>query len=117
MKLTSEKTWKHCLAMWKWIAKQENSNGLRVIFLKKKWLKNNGFEAEKISAYCFFCEYDNSHKGRGCDNCPGRKVDPDFDCTDTKYDYYHKPVLFYEKLCSLNRKRKKAKKQGSKLPK
>ena len=121
MRMTLDETWKNCLSMWRWIAKEvRNGNGVLVERLKKEWLENHGF---KVGLYpsdnCFFCIYKDSHnrkraKGKsvcGCDDCPACYIDRDFYCCDFDGDdYSEEPIKFYNKLVSLNRKRLKAKK-------
>jgi len=40
--------------------------------------------------------------GENCELCPGRVIDPTFDCCNSNYHYRHRPVAFYEKLFKLN---------------
>lgn len=105
------KTWKLCLSMWRWIAEQcRKYSDVDVRDLKKEWLQKHGFKNDKIGAHCFFCQYNDAHphKKDNC-NCPARKVDREFNCMDADYDFYHKPIAFYNKLRALNRKRNKVK--------
>ena len=101
-RITLNKTWRLCLSMWRWIAKQKKEySNLDVTCLKKQWLREHDFERDSVQSDCFFCEHDNKY----CRNCPGRKVDQCFDCQTYDYNYYRKPIAFYNKLRSLNRKR------------
>lgn len=111
-KLTLNKTWKLCLKMWRWIAKEKrNGNELPVIELKGKWTKRHGFKT-LICNDCFFCQYAITHKmrvkvkGAGCSDCPGTKVDRLFYCENLGCTWDEEPVAFYKKLLALNRKRK-----------
>jgi hypothetical protein len=99
-------TWELCLKMWKWIAKEKKKKRWHSpSSLKCEWLNNNGFRDIHIACTCFFCHYSAQHGG-SCNSCPGRKVDPDFNCM-TKPDYVSNPIEFYKLLLALNRKRKK----------
>jgi len=102
--MTIDETWENCLAMWKWIAKQVHRPYTNIADLKAEWAKKNGFDY--LRGYCFFCNYVYFNSS-SCDNCPGRLVDPNFNCIGTEYDFERHPILFYEKLVSLNRERKR----------
>ena len=115
-KLTLDQTWKYCLQMWKWIAKQiKQGTDLDSYDLKRNWLKNYPQFGE-IENHCFFCEYvgvgDDNHTI--CSQCPGRLVNKRFDCQCRTYHWFDKPLKFYQKLLEfyqkflkLNEKRKK----------
>ena len=127
MKLTLNETWKQCLSMWWWIAKEIRKYGLKkfnlltedekidfVDSLKEQWLVNHDFDPDEITNTCFFCEKGNP--AEDCSRCPGHLVDPSFYCYwDTigekanKYNWCGHPIAFYNKLVSLNRKRLKQK--------
>lgn len=110
-RLTLNETWKLCLSMWWWIAGQKKKgNTSNINNLKWEWLEGHGFDYGEISEDCFFCEYI-TQKDIGCVNCPGKMVSKRFSCTKTTYHYQSKPIAFYNKLVSLNRKRRK--KQGN----
>lgn len=95
-----DECWKNCLSMWRWIAKEVKAGtDADVGDLKVGWLARHGFS--NISDNCFFCDY-----GRTYSECPGKLVDKDFNCEDEDYDYWEEPIAFYNKLVSLNRKRK-----------
>ena len=103
-KLNLDQTWKLCLSMWRWIAKQiREGSKVSVNLLKSQWLEKHGYEAYEIMDDCFFCE--SGDKKAGCDPCPGKKVDIEFDCSDSAYNWFSNPVVFYNKLVSLNRER------------
>ena len=72
-----------------------------IIYLKIQWLHENGFRDGGVSANCFFCNYQST-----CTQCPGRLVDPHFDCHAKEYYYGEKPGAFYKELLRLNRIRK-----------
>ncbi len=114
-RLTLNETWVLCLAMWKWIAEQVKKGEVDVKGLKEQWLKEHGFGKIYIPENCFFCaharRYDNE-KVCGCAKkmCPGALVNKRFSCTNKTYNYEIKPIAFYNKLVSLNSKRKKGKK-------
>lgn len=128
MKMSLGQTWKNCLSMWRWIAKEVRKHKgwkywsykkrrLRVIELKSEWTDAHGFD--NIEFNCFFCDYAVDSRatgcwcirGLGCKWCPARKIDSNFDCSHTPYDYTKYPIKFYNKLVSLNRKRPKGKKK------
>lgn len=106
-KLSLNETWEQCLKMWRWIVRQPCPRN--VDSLKKKWLEKNEF-TNYIDNDCFFCDYGNWYKG--CNSCPGRKIDRGFDCCNDDYDYCYKPAAFLRKITELNEKRltKKGKK-------
>lgn len=122
-KLTLSETWKQCLRMWKWIdenyPKKPGFDKLDLIIdLKNEWLDKNGIEDE-LNSDCFFCEYAErrwneeveqylniSWNREICYYCPGKLVDKEFSCTSVSYNYTEKPHKFYQKLLSLNKKRK-----------
>ncbi len=96
-----EETWRLCLSMWRWIAKQiREGSEESVSDLKEEWLEKEGIE--EIEEDCFFCEYG----GGECGDCPGRLVDPDFHCANDEYYWVDSPILFCNELIRLNRKRK-----------
>ena len=121
MELLLNKTWEECLKMWAWISrkslKEEDAD-----LLKYEYIKSIGINPNTITLWhnCFFCEYavlrrptkkeytDNKAwyiYGNGCRNCPGKLVDPDFDCRNSEYRYDKFPRKFYKKLKKLNKKR------------
>ena len=112
-RLTLDETWKKCLSMWRWIAKQvKNDPGLEVYDLKYEWLENHGYKDTKIEEGCFFCErvvtiMGNDGKiGIGCGGrCPGQEIDKDFNCQATGCHWAYNSIAFYKKLVSLNKKR------------
>lgn len=107
--LTLSETWKLCLSMWRWIAKQVRAGRTDVTSLKNEWIEKKGFGSEKILHHCFFCHYtaEDFEFSEDCNQCPARKIDPYFDCCGGKYYYRPHPIAFYNKLVSLNRKRLK----------
>lgn len=106
-KLTLDETWRLCISMWRWIAKKKRE-GTRedAGWLKTVWLQKHKFGDTFVVYNCFFCDYDVDHKC-GCKSCPGTKVDKEFYCQNLSYHWHYKPITFYNKLVSLNRKRKK----------
>ena len=107
MKLNLNETWKLCLKMCKWVA--ENCGGGELVdCLKDQWCIEHNFVGKKqLTNNCFFCNYVRE-KGRvDCGFCPGRKVDPEFNCCNREYGYSSKPKTFYKKLVQLNKKRVK----------
>lgn len=106
-RLTLDETWRLCLKMWRWIAKMwREGTKLSVRQLKAQWLLEHGYEDGELDENCFFCEYYISHRGTCYIACPARKIDSGFLCTTHKeYRWDEKPIAFYNKLRSLNRKR------------
>ena len=103
-KRTLNQTWVLCLRMWRSIAKNWTERK-SVSCQKRLWLMHNGFGKYEVSAGCFFCQYD-EYYNRGCRSCPGRLVDPSFDCNNEPYSFRNEPVAFYKELLRLNRIRK-----------
>jgi len=109
-KLTLEQTWRHCLAMWKWIAEEAKQGSTWDVYdLKAEWMdKHPQFGGIIVS--CFFCHYDDEQGCGDCSQCPGRLVDKEFHCLyHETYHFPEKPVKFYQKLLELNKKRKEKK--------
>lgn len=103
MRRTLNQTWVLCLRMWKHLAAVwEEFDDIAI--LKERWLNSNGFTDENILSDCFFCEY--GRPAPGCSRCPGRLVDPSFNCESPEYDYRKEPREFYRELLRLNRIRK-----------
>lgn len=101
------------MSLWRWVAKKwKEDNILNVDDLKREWMQAHGFEEDEIMNDCFFCQYCETHstevKGycNGCSTCPAVRVDREFFCMGTDYAFDKDPVAFYNKLRSLNRKRK-----------
>lgn len=128
--MTLEETWEQCEKMWNWISRRYQYLILfpkhpSVSDLKWQWLQKNYSSSteECPEALCFFCEYAVIMEERYdflkgsrmtwslkdvCRYCPGRKVDPTFDCQDKQKGYHweRNPVQFAAKIRELNRKRK-----------
>lgn len=115
-RITLDETWRNCLSMWRWIYKQTKNNPrLSQAGFKVEWLAKHGFP-DNILHNCFFCNYavqcpksSGVIVGKGCDSCPARKFDKSFICTDLRYHFNDRPIAFYNKLVSLDRKRKAGK--------
>ncbi len=110
-----DRSWTNCLKMWKCITNSlpegfseasEEIKDFIIDHLKRDWLKDNKF-SRNISLDCFFCDYDNKHKG-DCENCPAVLAHPErsFRCTDDEYNYAHEPINFYAELMNRNARRK-----------
>lgn len=121
MRLTFNGSWRYCIQMWGWIARQIKKgrldNNTNVVDLKEEWIENHP-RFKGIHCECFFCEYDfksargsnNYGLGADCPNCPGKLVSKWFHCMYRgSYHYQHKPMQFYRKLLKLNKKRKSKK--------
>ncbi len=106
-RLTLGQTWKLCLSMWGWIAKQvREGSRLTVEQLKNQWLIAHGYGDLGIRDNCFFCEYMVSRPIKSCEKgCPGTRIDKKFWCMDHSYHFLDNPIGFLNKLVSLNRKR------------
>lgn len=106
---TLEETWKYCLAMWKWIAKNYKKDD-DISALKEFWMEKNNFS--DCDSNCFFCEFADRKNPSAkdlremCNNCPGKLVFKSFSCMNPSYDYDDYPVKFYKKLVQLNKIRK-----------
>ncbi len=111
-KFTLNKTWGYCMSMWRWIDRQKKAGSRTdVISLKGQWLREHGFSDIFIERECFFCHYRSTHVNRHgdpCHNCPGCMVDREFGCFNSAYNYRRRPKKFFNKLRSLDRKRKKS---------
>jgi len=108
--LTLEGTWTECLRMW------NDMNLSNLIGQEKRdWMRANDYEF--VACNCFFCDYDSTHGGSDCTSCPGRLVDPDFNCEiyygeddeGSNYNFYEEPVGFLEKIEELYEEYKEAK--------
>lgn len=112
-KLTLNEAWDRCLAMWKWIAKQDDVSD--VDRLKRQWLRTQQkkYRVYELSAACFFCEYAVQNREGPDDNicllCPGVLIDEEFWCVRSKYSCEYEPRAFYKKLVELNNERLKRK--------
>lgn len=105
-KLTLDETWRLCLSMWRWIAKQKRNNSRKNVgVLKFLWLREHGYGEANLDCNCFFCEYIEQRRLMCRNHCPGAKVDKKFKCDNLAYDFDRSPIAFYNKLFSLNRKR------------
>ena len=104
--LTLDMAWNLCLEQWDWVkAEIEAGSNLSIGELKIQWCKENGFNG--VLGHCFFCEYAVQQPRINpfcfCVNCPGRLVDPEFDCCKGKYHYKYKPLEFHAELVRLNK--------------
>lgn len=101
-KLSLDDTWDYTKLMWKWIAfrKEVLKDERSVYELKKAWLKENTPEYSHIQDKCFFCEASTL----GCTGCPGRAVDPKFNCNtlNSSYHFYDRPGAFYREILRLD---------------
>lgn len=125
MKWTQDNVWKECLAMWKWIADDPHwllglCHKVGITKTKRIWF---GFQHPKMELThdCFFCEAVNRKGGwahprqmgdGSCVGCPGRLVDPEFNCEAEGKEWYKNPVEFYKELKRLDRKRRMALRRG-----
>ena len=105
---TLDEIFTYCESMWIWIADQiETGRGTGVITLKKQWLKTHGFTG--IIDDCFFCHYayhangDTYHGDMCIRHCPGKRVDPGFDCFSYEYHYYNRPIEFKDRIVEMNK--------------
>lgn len=98
-KLTLDETWRLCLSMWRWIAKQWKLGRRDVFDLKLEWLEKHGYKDQEIHENCFFCHAAPAN----CPACPGRVIDSAFNCHNLTWNT--DPVAFLKVLEVLNRKR------------
>lgn len=95
------------IEMWKWISKEYEMWEWNIEALKEQWLRDHAYATEwnGPESDCFFCQYaldhDGSYDGKTCPQCPGKLIDPVFNCLDPEYDYLNHPEKFYKKLLSL----------------
>ena len=93
-------SWDLCMEQWDWIkAEIEAGNTDTIKNLKDRWMK--GHEHERVFNNCFFCDYDHVAGARACSKCPGRLVDPNFNCQKSAYDYADNPLAFHAELTRL----------------
>jgi hypothetical protein len=109
--MTLNQTWKNCLRMWKWIAKNWEP-GANIRVLKRQWFCKYKPQLD-IESDCFFCEYQSQHNTKvdtliipDCMACPGKLVSKHFNCCCKTYNYEYHPKKFYQKLLQLDAKRK-----------
>ncbi|MBW8002573.1 MAG: hypothetical protein FVQ80_11205 [Planctomycetes bacterium] len=95
-----------CQSQWRYVIKRVRAGDRRnVSELKHQWILDHGLERGEVDCDCFYCEYaDQKSPGvRDCKYCPGRKIDPEFDCRNVEYRYIYEPEKFYKKLLELKR--------------
>lgn len=108
--LSLDRAWELCMEQWPWIIEEIEADMGSVSHLKAKWVKRNGFKC--VMANCFFCEYahqrDKQFYTKGdCKDCPGKKVDKNFDCENSEYHYTNDPIAFWHKIQEMNKIRTK----------
>jgi hypothetical protein len=104
--MTLNKTWEECLRMWKWVSDGRRTRCTCISDLKERWAEIHGYSDVRLN--CFFCDLipeNEATDGETCLACPGKQVDPDFDCMTPEYSFVSKPKAFYAKLVELNKKR------------
>ncbi len=104
-RLTLNRAWELCLKQWEPMVKAYYKGVSSIVALKSKHFPECEFDPDDIDQLCFFCEYAARHRGN-CEDCPGKKVDPKFHCTNTAYEFSTKPLEFLMKICEMNGKRK-----------
>ncbi len=100
-----------CLKQWRWIVKQIRAGDPRSVNdLKSAWVNDNIIGKNVPEGNCFYCEYTSqgNRDGLGCAVCPGRKIDPNFDCMGDDYYYSREPEKFYKELLRHKRLEKKS---------
>ena len=121
--LTLDKTWRYCLAMWRWIVTQHKNTHEEVWELKGVWLQRHRRSDMPLLEHCYFCAWAELHRqvsykpGCRCQWCPGAEVEESFHCQTTAYHYSYRPAKFLAKLEELYSKyqtQKKAKRKGKK---
>ena len=110
-KLTLVEAWKYCMEQWEYVhEKLKRARVKTVQDLKMEWAKAHGHNVE---AACFFCEYATQHGDgfyQSCAECPGKKIDPDFNCKNPDYRWDYRGNSFYNKLQELYKIRRSKKK-------
>lgn len=123
-----ERVWRDCERLWKWVSIQRNKRSEAgrsscVDDLKKRWFRCHPFKKRAGGInHCFFCAYAKKafianignrprrlEAWTHCDYCPGRLVDPNFNCANAAYSYQRLPSLFYKEITRLNILRKQQK--------
>ena len=85
MRLTFNGSWRYCIQMWGWIARQIKKgrldNNTNVVDLKEEWIENHP-RFKGIHCECFFCEYEIRAGSDlvNCRSCPAILIDPEFHC-------------------------------------
>ena len=105
-RLTLRKAFSLCREQWEWLVGEiRMGSGKSVYRLKDDWIcGNNHGIGDRIECYCFFCEYSTRHCGKNedeCNHCPGRLIDPEFNCCNKAYSYCNKPLQFHAKIVEL----------------
>ena len=95
--LILDQAWERCLAMWEEIA-EAGVTGEDVEIMKEAILLRD-YKSQDVLHDCWFCEYAGAWVT--CSYCPPRMVDPDFSCTNTRYNYMRRSVEFYQKILEL----------------
>lgn len=113
-----EQTWENCVTLWRRVVERRRTVNLeqtwencvvtcrgtekdRVSTLKSQTLSEMGYNPANVLAYCFFCVYDEEHRTdprTRCSTCPGRLVDPEFNCVHLDYCWSDYPEAFLEKI-------------------
>lgn len=96
MNLTLTQAWTLCIEQWDDVkAEIEAGSKLSVEELKEAWAT----EHDSVSAIgnCFFCKFV-VDKDESCNECPGRKIDKNFDCMKRKHHYKCEPLAFHAEI-------------------
>ena len=105
MNLTLDKIWDLEIAQYTYVAEHYKPGVNTVDDLKTEWLEKNGFA--DLECGCFFCQYTKDKGGAECELCPGKLVDPDFNCGHPDYKWDSKPVALLAEFKRLNAIRNK----------
>ena len=101
-RLTLRDAWKYCIQQWQWVIVQIIMGSRKSVYtLKTQWCREHDFWY--IINTCFFCHYDDQFDS-DCSHCPGKLVDPEFDCTtNDSYHYTDEPINFFLKIKQLRK--------------
>jgi hypothetical protein len=106
-KLPLDSIWKYQLQMSKYVTEMKKKEPHRCVpAIKLQWVRKSKFDQDRFLSKCFFCTF--ALLDGTCADCPGALVDSEFLCSNDEYHYSTKPAEFYEKLLSLNKKRKES---------
>lgn len=103
-----DEVWDETEVMWKGSPADGDVHGY-----KRTWCRNNNYS---LIHSCFFCDWAAKQTGlktaplsdsfgSACKACPGRDVDPKFNCSTTSYEWSNQPRKFYAKIKQLNKER------------
>lgn len=102
---TINKIWSECRRLWEHIEEELRRCPWKSVgWIKQEWMEANGY-GQTVAEDCFFCEFTRWWDRNTCEYCPGKLVDPNFDCMHLDYNWYGEPVAFREEIERLNKLR------------